>query len=73
MAGHAVREIACMWVVSGHTVRTQDKSVLAKLDVSNQEKAVVVAWDNGGTTSTSMVSQWVSSVTRRRVGLSDRR
>ncbi|WP_243057802.1 LuxR C-terminal-related transcriptional regulator [Nocardioides sp. SR21] len=47
MAGRAVREIAVLRVVSEQTVRTQVKSVLGKLDVSSQCKAVAVAWDNG--------------------------
>lgn len=48
MKGHPVREIATISVVSEATVRTQVKSILAKLDVSSQLAAVgmahYVAW-----------------------------
>lgn len=47
MAGRRVSEIAALRVVSEQTVRTQVKSVLEKLHVSTQGKAVAVAWDNG--------------------------
>lgn len=43
MAGRAVREIAHLGVVSEATVRTQVKSILAKLDVSSQLAAVGAA------------------------------
>jgi DNA-binding NarL/FixJ family response regulator len=43
MAGHPVREIAEMSVVSEATVRTQVKSILAKLEVSSQLAAVGMA------------------------------
>lgn len=47
MAGHGVREMALLRVVSEHTVRTQVRAVLTKLDVSSQVEAVAVAWANG--------------------------
>lgn len=47
MAGHAVRDIARQSVVSEATVRTQVKSILAKLGVSSQLAAVGVAHGNG--------------------------
>jgi len=43
MDGHPVREIALLSVVSEATVRTQVKSILAKLDVSSQLTAVGMA------------------------------
>lgn len=43
MQGHAVRDIATMSVVSEATVRTQVKSILAKLEVSSQLAAVGLA------------------------------
>jgi two-component system nitrate/nitrite response regulator NarL len=43
MKGHTVREIAQAGVVSEATVRTQVKSILAKLDVSSQLAAVGLA------------------------------
>ena len=43
MLGHTVREIARAGVVSEATVRTQVKSILAKLDVSSQLAAVGLA------------------------------
>lgn len=43
MAGHPVREIAELSVVSEATVRTQVKSILAKLEVSSQLAAVGMA------------------------------
>lgn len=43
MAGHQVREIARLRVVSEATVRTQVKSILTKLDVSSQLVAVGLA------------------------------
>lgn len=43
MEGHAVRDIARMGVVSEATVRTQVKSILAKLNVSSQLAAVGAA------------------------------
>lgn len=43
MKGHAVREIAAEGVVSEATVRTQVKSILAKLDVTSQLAAVGLA------------------------------
>lgn len=43
MLGHTVREIASISVVSEATVRTQVKSVLAKLEVSSQLAAVGLA------------------------------
>jgi two-component system nitrate/nitrite response regulator NarL len=43
MKGHAVREIAAISVVSEATVRTQVKSILAKLEVSSQLAAVGMA------------------------------
>jgi RNA polymerase sigma factor (sigma-70 family) len=43
MQGHTVREIAAMSVVSEATVRTQVKSILAKLEVSSQLAAVGLA------------------------------
>ena len=43
MQGHTVRDIATMSVVSEATVRTQVKSILAKLEVSSQLAAVGLA------------------------------
>lgn len=43
MEGHAVREIAVLGSVSEATVRTQVKSILAKLEVSSQLAAVGLA------------------------------
>lgn len=43
MQGHTVREIAASSVVSEATVRTQVKSILAKLEVSSQLAAVGLA------------------------------
>lgn len=43
MRGHPVREIAAISVVSEATVRTQVKSILAKLEVSSQLAAVGMA------------------------------
>jgi DNA-binding NarL/FixJ family response regulator len=43
MKGHTVREIAATSVVSEATVRTQVKSILAKLEVSSQLAAVGMA------------------------------
>lgn len=43
MQGHTVRDIAAMSVVSEATVRTQVKSILAKLEVSSQLAAVGLA------------------------------
>lgn len=43
MQGHTVREIATLSVVSEATVRTQVKSILAKLEVSSQLAAVGMA------------------------------
>ena len=43
MKGRAVREIAGLSVVSEATVRTQVKSILAKLEVSSQLAAVGLA------------------------------
>lgn len=43
MQGHLVREIATIGVVSEATVRTQVKSILAKLEVSSQLAAVGAA------------------------------
>jgi len=47
MRGHTVREIASISVVSEATVRTQVKSVLAKLEVSSQLAAVGMAHNLG--------------------------
>jgi DNA-binding NarL/FixJ family response regulator len=47
MKGRAVREIAGLSVVSEATVRTQVKSILAKLEVSSQLAAVGVAHEIG--------------------------
>ena len=47
MKGRAVREIAGMSVVSEATVRTQVKSILAKLEVSSQLAAVGMAHEIG--------------------------
>ncbi|WP_243058728.1 response regulator transcription factor [Nocardioides sp. SR21] len=47
MRGYTVREIASMSVVSEATVRTQVKSVLAKLEVSSQLAAVGMAHNLG--------------------------
>jgi two-component system nitrate/nitrite response regulator NarL len=44
MAGRAVREIASRGVVAEATVRTQVKSVLAKMQVSSQLAAVALAY-----------------------------
>ena len=41
--GHTVRDIARLSVVSEATVRTQVKSILAKLEVSSQLAAVGIA------------------------------
>jgi two-component system nitrate/nitrite response regulator NarL len=46
MAGRGVREVATLRVVSEHTVRTQVRAVLTKLDVSSQVEAVALAWGN---------------------------
>ena len=43
MEGNTVREVARTWVVSEATVRTQVKSILAKLEVSSQLAAVGLA------------------------------
>ena len=43
MQGHSVRDIAAISVVSEATVRTQVKSILAKLEVSSQLAAVGLA------------------------------
>ena len=43
MRGRSVREIASIGVVSEATVRTQVKSILAKLEVSSQLAAVGLA------------------------------
>ena len=43
MEGHTVRDIARISVVSEATVRTQVKSILAKLEVSSQLAAVGLA------------------------------
>ncbi len=45
MAGRLVRDIATTSVVSEATVRTQVKSILAKLEVSSQLAAVGMAHD----------------------------
>ena len=47
MRGRAVREIAGLSVVSEATVRTQVKSILAKLEVSSQLAAVGMAHEIG--------------------------
>ena len=47
MQGHTVREIATISVVSEATVRTQVKSILAKLEVSSQLAAVGMAYALG--------------------------
>ena len=47
MKGRAVREIAGLSVVSEATVRTQVKSILAKLEVSSQLAAVGMAHEIG--------------------------
>ena len=47
MQGHQVREIARLNVVSEATVRTQVKSILAKLEVSSQLAAVGLAHEAG--------------------------
>ena len=47
MKGRAVREIAGLSVVSEATVRTQVKSILAKLEVSSQLAAVGLAHEIG--------------------------
>ena len=47
MKGRAVREIAGLGVVSEATVRTQVKSILAKLEVSSQLAAVGMAHEIG--------------------------
>ena len=47
MKGRAVREIAGLSVVSEATVRTQVKSILAKLEVSSQLAAVGIAHEIG--------------------------
>ena len=47
MAGRGVREVALLRVVSEHTVRTQVRAILTKLDVSSQVEAVALAWGNG--------------------------
>ena len=43
MSGRVVRDIAHLGVVSEATVRTQVKSILAKLEVSSQLAAVGLA------------------------------
>jgi two-component system, NarL family, nitrate/nitrite response regulator NarL len=43
MEGHTVHDIAALSVVSEATVRTQVKSILAKLEVSSQIAAVGMA------------------------------
>jgi DNA-binding NarL/FixJ family response regulator len=45
--GHTVRDIARLSVVSEATVRTQVKSILAKLEVSSQLAAVGIAHSTG--------------------------
>ncbi len=47
MLGHTVHDIATMSVVSEATVRTQVKSILAKLHVSSQLAAVGLAHQIG--------------------------
>ena len=47
MEGHTVRDIARISVVSEATVRTQVKSILAKLEVSSQLAAVGLAHEIG--------------------------
>jgi two-component system nitrate/nitrite response regulator NarL len=47
MSGRNVGEIARIRTVSEHTVRTQVKAVLSKLDVSTQLQAVALAWRHG--------------------------
>jgi DNA-binding NarL/FixJ family response regulator len=47
MAGRPVREIACRSYVSEATVRTQVKSILAKLEVTSQLAAVGAAHESG--------------------------
>jgi len=47
MEGHGVQEIAATSVVSEATVRTQVKSILAKLEVSSQLAAVGLAYHLG--------------------------
>ena len=47
MKGRAVRQIAERGVVSEATVRTQVKSILAKLEVSSQLAAVGMANEMG--------------------------
>ena len=47
MKGRTVREIATLGVVSEATVRTQVKSVLAKLEVTSQLAAVGLAHQAG--------------------------
>ena len=47
MEGHTVRDIAHLSVVSEATVRTQVKSILAKLEVSSQLAAVGLANTTG--------------------------
>jgi two-component system, NarL family, nitrate/nitrite response regulator NarL len=54
MKGHPVREIATMSVVSEATVRTQVKSILAKLGVSSQLAAVGMAHYVGWRPSSSL-------------------
>ncbi len=54
MAGRPVREIAKHSVVSEATVRTQVKSVLAKLEVSSQLAAVGIAHELGWRATTSV-------------------
>jgi two-component system nitrate/nitrite response regulator NarL len=46
MAGRGVREVATLRVVSEHTVRTQVRAILTKLEVCSQVEAVAVAWGN---------------------------
>ena len=43
MLGNQVREIAAISVVSEATLRTQVKSILAKLEVTSQLAAVAIA------------------------------
>jgi two-component system nitrate/nitrite response regulator NarL len=51
--GHTVRDIARLSVVSEATVRTQVKSILAKLEVSSQLAAVGIAHAVGWQSPTS--------------------
>lgn len=56
MKGHQVREIAAISVVSEATVRTQVKSILAKLDVCSQLGAVGLAHNVGWRPMASLAS-----------------